>query len=409
MGLLKTETAVIEACAIARDVQSFDLLIEDMEVEMGERWGGLNFDDGLAFLASPEGAMLEFIAIAVDQEDEADITTVSTLIKTAKDVGVKIVLVAHDLSPMGLHQLLRMGADDFTPYPLPENALHDAIERLRATNNAPAMIATSTASGEENRNGIVLPVHGLAGGVGATMFTVNLAWELSLIAKDIGQRICILDLNFQYGTVSTYLDLPRRESIYELLSDTSSMDDDVFNHSLQSYGEYLDVFTAPAEALPLEIVEPDDVTRIIDKARELYDFVLVDMPQTLVHWSETVLQASHVYFALVEMEMRSAQNALRFTRALKAEDLPIEKVRFILNRAPKFTDIAGKGRVKRMAENLNIDLDTQLPDGGKQILNICDHGAPIEQTQPKNPLRKEIAKLAKSIAELNPAQAAATA
>jgi pilus assembly protein CpaE len=27
--------------------------------------------------------------------------------------------------------MLRLGADDFVPYPLPEGALHEAIERLR--------------------------------------------------------------------------------------------------------------------------------------------------------------------------------------------------------------------------------------------------------------------------------------
>lgn len=406
MGLLKTEDAPIQACAIARDVQTFDLLIEDMETEMGTSWGGLNFSDGFSFLDSPEAATLEFIAIAVDKEDEADLTTVASLIKSAIAHGVKVILVVHDLSPMGLHQLLRLGADDFAPYPLPEGALHDAIERLREEPATPTLVHPPAHKGSVKREGIILPVHGLAGGVGATTFAVNLAWELSQLGKKDELRVCILDLNFQYGSVATYLDLPRREAIYELLSDTASLDVEAFSQAIISFNDQLDVLTAPSEALPLEIVDPEDIERLIKQASELYDFVVIDMPQTLVHWSETVLQASHVYFAMVEMDMRSAQNTLRFARALKAEDLPIEKVRFILNRAPKFTDLGGKSRVKRMAENLNIDLDTQLPDGGKQILNACDHGLPISETLPKNPLRKEIAKLAHSIYELNSAHAA---
>ena len=34
---LQPEAAPVAACTVSRDVQSFDLLIEDMEAELGER------------------------------------------------------------------------------------------------------------------------------------------------------------------------------------------------------------------------------------------------------------------------------------------------------------------------------------------------------------------------------------
>ncbi|MEP2428132.1 MAG: pilus assembly protein CpaE, partial [Tateyamaria sp.] len=122
---------------------------------------------------------------------------------------------------------------------------------------------------------------------------------------------------------------------------------------------------------------------------------------TLVNWSEAVLSAAHVYFATVELDMRSAQNTLRFKRALQSEDLPIEKLRYVMNRAPKFTDLSGKSRVKRMGESLGISIDVHLPDGGKPITHGADHGLPLAASAAKNPLRREIAKLAASIHALN--------
>ena len=106
--------------------------------------------------------------------------------------------------------------------------------------------------------------------------------------------------------------------------------------------------------------------------------------------------------------MRSAQNALRLKRALQSEDLPFQKLRFALNRAPKFTDLGGKSRVKRMAESLGISIDLQLPDGGRQVAQCGDHGLPLADSAAKNPLRKEILKLAQSVHELgrNDAEAA---
>ncbi len=401
MGLRKTEEAGIDACAIARDVQAFELLIEDMETELGERWGGLDFNDGIAYLSTAEAGELEFITVAVDRKDEDDLGPVSELIRVATHRGVKVILVAHDLSPMALHELLRLGADDFAPYPLPEGALHEAILRLRHKSVITAQAMTQNGTDGGNRNGVVVPVYGLAGGVGATTFTVNLGWELAVDASNHGLKTCILDLDLQTGSVSTYLDLPRREAIFELLSDTEAMDADSFSQAMIPFNDKLDVLTAPADALPLELLTPEDVDTILDMATARYDFVLIDMPTTLVHWTETILQRADIYFAIMEMDMRSAQNALRFIRTLKAEDLPLEKVKFALNRAPKFTDLSARSRIKRMAENLNIDLELFLPDGGKQVVNAGDHGLPLSDSAPKNPLRKEYMKLAETILELS--------
>lgn len=406
MGLVKTEEYGIDACAIARDVKAFDLLVEDMETELGERWGGLDFIDGLAYLQSNDAKHLEFITIAVDRHDEEDLQPVTNLIKAANAAGVKAILIAHDLTPGALHQLLRMGADDFAPYPLPEGALHEAVERVRTPAPQPTMINPVTGGAVE-RAGTIVPVYGLAGGVGASTFVVNLAWELANAGAKQGAKVCILDFDLQFGSVATYLDLPRREAIFELLSDTQSMDSDSFRQAMLSFNDRVDVLTSPADALPLEILTSDDVDRLLNMAVANYDFVLIDLPTTLVQWTETILQRADIYFAILEMDMRSAQNALRFIRALKSEDLPLEKIRYVLNRAPRFTDLAGKSRVKRLAENLNIVLDLHLPDGGSQITNACDHGLPISETAAKNPLRKEIVKLANSIYALAMQQQAA--
>jgi pilus assembly protein CpaE len=407
MGLLKAQDEPdIIACAIARDVQAFDLLIEDMETELGESWGGLDFVDGLAYLESPEGQTLDFIAVAVDRKDEADLDPVSDLIAAAKKTGIKVILVAHDLTPMALHQLLRSGADDFAPYPLPEGALHDAIDRLRRAVPSPAAPTPQTQGHSGSRSGAVIPVYGLAGGVGATMLAVNLAWEMAQIGAKGGLRVCLLDLDLQSGSVSTYLDLPRREAIFEMLSDTASMDDESFAAAMQSFNDRLDVLTAPADALPLDLLVSEDIDRILNMATAHYDFVFVDMPTTLVQWTETILNRADIYFATMELDMRCAQNALRFIRALKSEDLPHEKVRYALNRAPKFTDISARSRVKRLAENLGITIDLLFSDGGKQVTNACDHGLPLSETAAKNPLRKEIQKLAQSIHDLATEQVA---
>ncbi len=405
------EPTPIVACTVSRDVQNFDLLIEDMEAALGENWGDLGFADALSFFGQPEAESLEFIALALDGEDEDDLALMGEVITHAKARDIKVILIAEDVSPASLHQLLRKGADEFVPYPLPEQELQYAIDRLNQQPTSPPVQDQGTSpqlKSGTSKEGAVIAVHGLSGGVGATTMAVNLAWELVNVDDKHPPSVCMLDFDLQYGSVSTYLDLPRREAVYEMLTDTEAMDEEIFGQALQSYEEKLQVLTAPSEMIPLDLIGPEDVERVIELARSHFDYVVIDMPSTLVQWSETILHAAHVYLAMIELDMRSAQNALRLKRALQSEDLPFNKIRFALNRCPKFTDLNGKSRVKRMGESLGISIDLQLPDGGKQVTQGGDHGLPLAKSAPKNPLRKEIGKLAKSINDLgrNEAEAA---
>ncbi len=409
---LQPDPAPILACTISRDVQNFDLLIDDMEQELGEIWGDLGFEDALIFLGQPESALLQFVALAVDSDDETDLARIGDIIRTAKEKSIKVILIADQVSPIALHQLLRLGADDFVPYPLPEGALHEAITRApKQPEPEPASAAPQDADPEPHptfkakgdRDAVILPVHGLAGGCGASTFAANLAWELATGSKTDAPRVCLIDLDFQYGSAATYLDLPRKETVYDFLSDLANADSDTMLQAMLTFNDKLHVLTAPSDMLPLDILGPDEIGRLLDMARANFDFVIIDMPKTIVAWTETVLNAAHVYFALIELDLRSAQNVLRMLRALKAEGLPHEKLRFVLNRAPKFTDLSAKSRVKRMAESLDISLEVQLPDGGAQVTQANDHGLPLQENAGKNPLRKEIAKLAKSLVELNKA------
>jgi len=435
-GTLATqvEPAPLEACTIARNVQEFDLLIEDMETELGEAWGDLSFDEAIPFLSQPEAASLEFVAVAVDKKDEPRLSFVAEIIRHAKSAGIKVILIADGLGPMPLHDLLRDGANDFVPYPLPEGALAAAIERLNPATPVgvsvlagegpvvpPVNVVPNAAGPAEDPTNyaqaahfggrpaaaahggfggapgepIVVAIHGLAGGVGASTMATNLAWEIATLAKDQGAKVCVLDLDLQFGTISTYLELKRKPMIYEVLADVQRMDQAAFEQALQSYRKTYDVFTAPLDILPLDLLAAQDVKALIDLAKKTHDFVIIDMPTTIVSWTETILTEADAYFAVAQLDLRSAQNILRLMSAMVAEKLPSEKVSYILNRGPK--DISGKGRIKRMADNIGIEFKYIFQDGGDAVLEANDNAEPLADNNTKLPFRKDLAALAQTI------------
>ena len=97
---LQEEPAPIIACTISRDVQNFDLLIEDMENECGENWGDLSLEDASVFFDQPEADHLEFVALAIDQEDEAQIDIISDLVRRAHGQKIKVLVIAEEVSPI---------------------------------------------------------------------------------------------------------------------------------------------------------------------------------------------------------------------------------------------------------------------------------------------------------------------
>lgn len=419
---LLPEPEPLRAVTVSRDVQEFDLLIEDMEAELGEAWGDLDFAEAVAFLRQEDAGKLEFIVVAVDVEDEPNLAQISEVIRQAKRADLKVILVADGLSPMPLHELLRAGADDFAPYPLPEDALSEAVARLNtpaAETNAdilkragaetaePVVAETvdqtpapaTPTGGSTARDGAIFAVQSAAGGDGATTVAVNLAWELANASKHDAPKVCLIDLGLQFGSVATYLDIPRKPMILEILSDVSSMDEQAFRQALRDYKDKLSVFTSPADILPLDLIGPEDVTGLLTLARACFDIVIVDMPGSITGWTDTVLSQADLYFIVCGMEVRSAQNALRFQKLLHSEGLPIERMAFLLNRGPGKMDVTGKARVEKMAESLDIKFHAVLPDGGKQVTEINDQAAPLSTLAPRNALAKEIQKLAASLIE----------
>lgn len=169
-GMPQTEANAIVACTISRDVQNFDLLIEDMETAMGESWGDLGFNEALAFFNQSEAEALEFVALALDSEDESNLALMGTIITEAKARNIKVILIAEDVTPTALHSLLRQGADEFIPYPLPEQELQSAIERLRMAEAERHQEPQHQLKSGSKRDGAVIVCHGLAGGCGSTQW-----------------------------------------------------------------------------------------------------------------------------------------------------------------------------------------------------------------------------------------------
>lgn len=387
----KEESDHLTACTVSRDIHNFDLLIEDMDSCLGEKWGDLPLSSALSYLKQPSAKHFEFIVVAIDADDEANIETVVNVIVAAKRQAIKVILVAEDVASAILHNLLSNGADEFAPYPLPDGELASAIEKIR--------LNKAQASAQAAAKGQLIIIQGTAGGVGASTITANLAYEMSLIAAKQNKKVTLIDMDLQFGAMATYLDVNRNANILQMWQNTGRVDEDSYAMAVSKAGDHLTVITDPAEIVPIDLIDGDDIEKIFTLALQDSDFVLVDLPNTLVSWTERVFKMSDVVYSVIENDMRSAQNLVRLNNLLEQEGILTSSLQYVMNRAPKITDLTGRSRAKRMAETLDINVVINLPDGGRQVTQSNDNGEALAVSNGSNALRKEIAAWAKKIIE----------
>lgn len=388
----ETAETAPEALVFSDGFSAAESLVRDLDSHFGaDHWLEVGPDDAENMLAIASGED-SFVIIALSSDDAEAVDAVARRIRMVREHGLMVLLVVGEISSRTMHRIMREGVTEFAPYPEPAGALMDAIDRLRMARSS-GNLPTVTMSGGPRRLGKVVAFYGIAGGVGTSTMAVNFAWELAQVTRREGRRVALMDFNFQYGSVATFLDVPRREAVYELVSEASNLDATSLTQALSTYKDRLHVLTAPRDALPLDIVSPADVDAIVSLAREGFDYVVIDLPQALMNWSEKVYAAADDFYAVMETDMRSAQNMYRFLRTLKAEDMNLDKLRFVLNRAPGMTDLSGKNRVKRVAESLGISFLHLVPDGGKQVVNCCDQGEPLAEGARSSPVRKEVVRM----------------
>ncbi len=248
--------------------------------------------------------------------------------------AMSLVLAFADRPQAQLRDIVRAGAIDLLHLPVADNVLRDTLERAVGLSRPAPAGAMVGAPAQPSEFGTVYTIASATGGCGKTFFATNLAYFLS---QHTGKRICIVDLDLQFGEVSTALRLRPRYSISDLLA-REEEDGDLAGH-IEEYVVQHDtgVFVLPAPKDPTDAdrIHPTDVTRVIEAARRRWDYVVVDTPAQL---SEVVLAAfdlSTGLYVMATMDLPSVRNMGVFLNTLDKLKIPSDNVSLILNKAER--------------------------------------------------------------------------
>jgi len=276
------------------------------------------------------------------------------------DLPAMSVLLAFSNRPDAqLRDIIRAGAIDLLQLPVTERVLRDAIERaIEVGRQRPTLTSVSTSEHPvaPARMGTVFTVGSATGGCGKTFFATNLAYFLH---HHTGRSVCIVDLDLQFGEVSTSLRLRPRYTIFDALQRDEGDEGDLpsqFDEYLVTHDTGVQILAAPKDPSDADRIHPPDVTKIIEMLRERFDYVIVDTPSALTEIVLAAFDLSDHLYVMATLDLPSVRNMGVFLNTLEKLKMPAENVRLILNKAER--DVG-----------LDIDQVTRLfPQGFQAVL-----------------------------------------
>ena len=258
------------------------------------------------------------------------------------------VVLAFDQRPEArLRDVIRTGAVDLLRLPADDEEIVEALQRAldlhRATLaavpvpepvvqmvQAPLPVPGPPASSGKAK---VYAVASATGGCGKTFMATNLAYFLHTHGG--GSRVCLVDLDLQFGEVSTALRMRPRYTIYDALEreDEPELLSAHIEEYLSVHETGFHVLAAPRDPVEAERVTPADVARIVEAVSRRFDHVVVDTPAQLSEIVTVALDLSEQLFVMTTLDLPSVRNMSVFLSTLERLRIPTDSIQLVLNKA----------------------------------------------------------------------------
>jgi len=173
--------------------------------------------------------------------------------------------------------------------------------------------------------GKVIVVTSGKGGVGKTTTTANLGTGLAAA----GKKVCLVDTDIGLRNLDVVLGLENR-IVYDLLDVVEG------NCRLRQalikdkqFGENL-VLLPAAQTREKDAVKPDQMLKLMDQLKRVYDFVLLDSPAGIEHGFKNAIAGADSAIVVTTPEISAVRDADRIIGLLEAAELYDPKL--IINR-----------------------------------------------------------------------------
>ena len=295
---------------------------------------------------------------------------------------VETIIISPEQSPAFLLKAMQAGVREVLPPPLNALALKAALQRVTRKRRpvAPAPL------------GEVFVVMACKGGSGASFLAANLAHVLS--TRD-GRTVGLLDLDLQFGDALLMLTDQRSGSdVAEVSRNIARLDAELLRSAMVTVSPTLAVLAAPHELSQALEVKAAHVEAIVKQARQMFDFVVLDVGRSIDAVSLQALDMATKIFPVLQLSLPQLRDAKRLHGLFRSLEYPAHKVHWIVNRYHKAGDIT----LGALEQSLGVKGITTIPNHFSAVNASVNQGVPIDKLSRKSPVARALHELAKSVA-----------
>ncbi len=305
-------------------------------------------------------------------------------LKKTKFATTPIIALSSYLDQDVVRSLMQMKIDDWLPKDSAGLDVYASCDRVfRAPE--PKSASKSATKGDAVCYSFV-PARG---GAGNTMLAVQTAF---LLGKGRMESTCLVDLNFQDGTVADYLDLTPAFKLDELSTTPGRLDAQLLDVMLTRHSSGLAVLATPrmpARHLEVSVGVVVSVLGLLSKA---FETVIIDLPKSWYPWTDNVIWGSNKVFVTTTFSVPALRQARFVADAVIAKASADASVSVIVNRYDE--PFFGSGLTRKDAETLLSNrLAGFLPENRGLVDEAINRGLPVHEVSAGSKLEKKLAEI----------------
>jgi len=373
-------------------VHKFDLLLVTSDASLRERLTASFAGQNRVNLRYMQGRVVEIEKKIADGElpdcavvdiGKGDVLDVNALerLKKARFSKVPIIAISTHLDPIIARGLMRVKVDDWLLSDCRPSELQRACEK--------ALHARSAAgSGRHAQCTTLFPANG---GCGNTTLAIQTAFLLGGRKKHL-ESICLVDLNFQDGTVADYLDLTPAFQLSELSKASGRLDHQMLDVMLTRHRSGLAVLAAPRVPGRSVDVDGELIASVLGLLSESFAHLVIDLPKNWYPWTDNVIWGSDRIFVVASFTIPALRQAHLIADAIAAKASPEAHVSVIVNKF--YEPLMGAGLTRKDAESmLTARLGGFIPDLGGVVNDAINRGITLSEVRAGNKIEKRLAQI----------------
>lgn len=167
-----------------------------------------------------------------------------------------------------------------------------------------------------NKNGKIISISSVKGGVGKTTMAINLAGIYFMMKK----KVLIIDADFYSGGVSTWLDIRNQKDIFMMIDSISSHRYNSIQDYVTSYNSGIDILASPRDPRSALKIESKYIPMIFEFAKREYDVIIVDTNHLLNEVNLMILDHVDMSLFMITNDLLDLKNMKNIVRIFKETD-----------------------------------------------------------------------------------------